>query len=485
MTRRTLLASLGAPAIARPQSRRRNIVFILVDDHRFDCAGALGHPWLKTPQLDGLARGGAVFRNAFVTTSLCSPSRASILTGLYSHAHGITDNFTPFDPGRFRIFPALLRAAGYRTGFIGKWHMGGASDEPRPGFDHWVSFFGQGQYFDTPLNRNGRRELVKGYITDVLSEEAVRWVRAAAGQPFMLFLSQKATHYPFHPAPRHKDLYAHEPVPHPDSMNYREEDYRRRPEWVRRRRYSRQGVDGMYDHAMPFDEVYRNYCRTLMAVDDGVGALMQELAKLRLLENTLVFYMGDNGLMWGEHGLIDKRAMYEPSLRVPMILHCPELCPGGRSIDEFALNLDVAPTLLDAAGITATGMHGRSLLPVLRGAVPDWRADFLYEYDWEFDYPYTPTLTGLRTRNYSYCQTYGQWDLDELYDIRKDPAQMNNLLGDVRVVRQRGRLTEQIPDAALRDTVHGLQDRMRAILTATGGDPRRSGRIPGGWKDAL
>jgi N-acetylglucosamine-6-sulfatase len=209
MTRRRLLQAVGAaaPPVLRAQPRRRNIVFILTDDHRFDFAGALGHPWLKTPHLDRLVRGGACFRNAFVTTSLCSPSRASILTGRYMHAHKVVDNFTPLDPS-IPTFPEMLQKAGYRTGFVGKWHMGGESDERRAGFDHWVSFLGQGQYFDPQLNRNGRRETVKGYITDILTGEAARFIRENASRPFLLYLSHKAVHYDFQPAPGHRTLYS-------------------------------------------------------------------------------------------------------------------------------------------------------------------------------------------------------------------------------------------------------------------------------------
>ena len=222
MTRRAFVGSAlaAAPAI-RAAPRRRNIVFVLVDDHRFDCAGAFGHPWLKTPHLDRLVRGGVHFRNAFVTTSLCSPSRASMLTGQYMHAHKVVDNFTPLDPS-LATFPVLLQQAGYRTGFIGKWHMGGASDEARPGFDHWVSFFGQGRYFDPEINFNGSRRTVNGYITDILAEEATRFLRQNASRPFLLYLSHKAVHYEFQPAPRHRDLYRTEPVPRPKSMNYQE-----------------------------------------------------------------------------------------------------------------------------------------------------------------------------------------------------------------------------------------------------------------------
>jgi arylsulfatase A-like enzyme len=364
--------------------------------------------------------------------------------------------------------------------------MGGASDKPQPGFDHWVSFLGQGQYFDPEINVNGTRRKTPGYITDILTEEALRFLRDNSSRPFFLYLSHKAVHYPFEPAPRHRDLYRNEPVPKPRSMNYTEEDARQRPEWVRRRRYSRHGVDGIYGHDISLDEAYRGYARSLAAVDDSTGAVLDELAKLRLLDDTLVIYMGDNGLMWGEHGLIDKRAMYEPSIRVPLWVHCPRLAPRGGALPDMALNLDIAPTILDAAGAPVPKtMQGRSLLPLLRGERAGWRKDFLYEYEWESDYPYTPTLTGLRTERHSYSQTYGLWDLDELYDVVEDPDQMKNLLGNLRIVRQRGRLTEHISDPKLKAFVEGLQDRMKRILEETGGDPRRSGRSPEGLQYAL
>lgn len=485
MTRRQMFPALAAGLrLARAATRAPNFLFILTDDHRYDFAGALGHPWLKTPGMDRLVREGVLFRNAFVTTSLCSPSRASILTGLYMHAHRVVDNFTPFDP-RLPTFPALLREAGYRTAFIGKWHMGGESDEPRPGFDHWVSFRGQGEYFDPELNRNGTRTRVRGYITDVLTAEAEQFLSQTAGRPFLLYLSHKAVHYDFQPAPRHRHLYACDPIPLPSTMPFREEHYRQKPEWILRRRYSRQGVDGLFGHQMTFEAAYRNYCRSLMAVDESVSALLAALEKHKLADNTIVIYMGDNGYMWGEHGLLDKRSMHEPSIRVPLIVWAPALFrPAVR--EEMVLNLDLAPTFLEAAGITPRSpMHGRSLLPLLRGEHPPWRTDFLYEYEWEFDFPYTPTLVGLRTARYSYCQSLGVWDKDELYDLTADPEQRHNLLGDVKVGLRRGRLVEQIPDPALRELVRDLQRRIYEILRTTGGDPRRSGLTPEGHEYAL
>ena len=208
MTRKNFLKSMAA-ATAAPallsQTNKLNLVFILVDDHRFNMMSALGHPWLKTPHLDRLMRAGVRFRNAFVTTSLCSPSRASILTGQYMHAHKVRDNFTPLNPA-IPTFPRELQKAGYRTGFIGKWHMGGGSDEALPGFDDWISFRGQGDFFDPLINFNGDRRRVKGYVTDILTEEAGRFIRDNATRPFFLYLSHKAVHHDFQPAPRHRDL---------------------------------------------------------------------------------------------------------------------------------------------------------------------------------------------------------------------------------------------------------------------------------------
>jgi len=494
MTRRTFVSAAASatasaasaatlPPAPAQAARRRNIVFILVDDQRYDMAGALGHPWIKTPHIDRLCQSGVVFENAFVTSSLCSPSRASLLTGLYQHTHRVMDNFSPLNPA-LPTFPQILQKQGYRTAFLGKWHMGGASDEPRPGFDHWISFFGQGEYLNAQINENGRQRRIQGYLTDFLTGEAERFIRRERERPFCLYLSHKAIHYPFQAAPRHETLYANERVPYPQSMVPREEWLEQWPDWVRRRRNSRQGVDGLFGQTGRFDDFYKGYCRALAPVDESVGRVMAALEETGLANDTLVIYMGDNGYMWGEHGLIDKRAQYEASIRVPMIAHCPDLTGPGRR-KEFALNLDIAPTLLEAAGAPAPPkLHGRSLLPLLRGPAADWRTEFLYEYEWERDFPYTPTILGLRTERYSLMQYYGLWDLDELYDIQKDPEQLNNLLGRVRV-RHRGRMAMQIQDKQLKELVAGLQTRIAKLLAATGGDPRLAGEEVEGAAAAL
>jgi N-acetylglucosamine-6-sulfatase len=488
MSRKAFLATLAgaaaAPAIHAAPAKR-NMIFILVDDHRWDMTSAMAHPWLLTPNIDRLAGNGVDFQNSFITTSLCSPSRASILTSQYMHAHGVRDNFTPLDPA-IPTFPAELQKAGYNTGFVGKWHMGGASDEQRPGFDHWISFRGQGDFFNPTLNFNGDRRRMMGYTTDLLTKEAIRYIRRNDhnGTPFFLYLSHKAVHHDFQPAPRHSKLYGQDEVPHPRSMAFREEFYEQWPEWVKRRRYSRHGIDGILGQTATMDEFYRDYCRCLAAVDESVGEILNELEEKRLLNDTLIVYMGDNGYLWGEHGLVDKRAMYEPSIRVPLYAHCPDLFQGRRKREELALNLDIGPTFLDAAGVAAPAtFHGRSLTPLFgKSTETEWRSSFVYEYEWERDYPYTPTTTGLRSDQHALMRYYGLWDIDELYDVRKDPAQMDNLLSDVRIRLQRGRIDHQIPEGDMKETVVGLQKQMARILADTGGDPRLSGLIGEGDK---
>jgi len=482
MQRRDFLktcASAGWPALHAAPARR-NIVFILADDHRYDFAGALGHPWLKghTPHLDRMVHRGVHFRNAFVTTSLCSPSRTSLLTGLYMHSHGVRDNFSPLDPA-LATFPRILQANGYRTGFFGKWHMGGAGDEPRPGFDRWLSFRGQGEYRDPELNIDGVHQRVAGNMTDILTAATLRFIRENARGPFCAFLSHKAVHAPFQPPERHARLFEGLEAPRPRTMPYREEYYAQWPEWVRRRRVTRHGVDGMIDSDEPFDVHYRRYCQCLIGLDESLGEVLRQLEESRLIDDTLVVYMGDNGYMWGEHGLIDKRAMYEPSLRVPMLAHCPSLFgTAGRAVDEMALNLDIAPTFLDAAGVQPPGsMAGRSLVPLGTGKPPEnWRRDFIYEYAWEQDFPYTPDIIGLRTATHSLMQYPGTWDIPELYDLAKDPEQIHNLIAGARIgPRMRGRYVNHVRDPQTKELVEALQKRLAELLTGTGGDPRLAG----------
>ena len=348
--------------------------------------------------------------------------------------------------------------------------MGGDSDEARPGFDRWVSFRGQGQYVDPLINFHGDRRKTKGYVSDILTGEALRFIDENRQRPFFLYLSHKNVHSPNVSAPRHESLYRNEPIPYPKSMADTEENYRGRPDWVRRQRKATHGVDGMFNNVIAFDPFYRQYARTVNSLDESIGRVLDGLEEKRLLNDTLVVYMSDNGFLLGDHGLIDKRCMYEPSIRVPMLAHCPDMFAGNGRPEGMALNIDIAPTMLEAAGAPRpANLHGRSLLPLLRGGGAPWRTDFLYEYFWERNYPHTPTVTGLRTDQYSYMHYHGIWDLDELYDVRKDPDQMNNLMADVRVTTDDGEVFRNIKDPELKTLVGGLRDRLWKILAETGG----------------
>ena len=417
-----------APLKKRRGAKPRNILFVLTDDHRYDAMGFMkAQDFGETPTLDRLAREGVHFRNAFVTTALCSPSRASIFTGLYAHQHKVVDNNHPIPPGLV-FYPQYLQAAGYDTAFIGKWHMGEEGDQPQPGFDHWVSFKGQGTYMPSAdgLNVDGRKVPQKGYITDELTDFALDWIgKRDKKTPWFMHLAHKAVHSEFIPAPRHAGRYANETYRYPDTMK---PDVEGRPMWVENQRNSWHGVDHAYHGKLDVGEYYKRYMETLLAVDEGLAKIMALLEERGELDDTLIVYMGDNGFMFGEHGLIDKRAAYEESMRVPMIARCPALF-GPRRVEQVVANIDVAPTMLEVAGLTApAGLAGASMLPLAQGKAVPWRKELLYEYYWERNFPQTPTVHALREDRYKYMHFHGIWDLDELYDLAADPHESRNLL---------------------------------------------------------
>jgi N-acetylglucosamine-6-sulfatase len=423
----------AAPALARrPDARPRNVVIVLTDDHRYDLLGVMGHPFVETPHMDSLAKNGALFKNAFVTTALCSPSRASILTGLYAHRHRVVDNNNPIPPGTI-FFPQHLQRAGFATAFVGKWHMGGESDDPQPGFDHWVSFRGQGTYLPSAsgLNVNGRRVPQKGYITDELTDYALDWLNGRdASKPFFLMLSHKGVHSEFIPAERHRGRYTGRTAPRPPTLAPASPEANR-PAWVANQRNSWHGVEFPYHSDLDVDAYYRAYAETLLSVDDSLGRVLGWLKEKRLDDNTLVIYLGDNGFMFGEHGLIDKRTAYEASMRIPMLMQAPGLIPAGTRVDGVAANIDVASTVLDAAGLVPpSGLDGTSLLPLAAGAVAKVRDALLYEYYWERNFPQTPTIHALRTDRFKYIHYHGIWDTDELFDLQADPDESRNLVAD-------------------------------------------------------
>jgi N-acetylglucosamine-6-sulfatase len=442
-----VLSGMFMQAQQRPAAKPKNIIFILADDHRYDAFGFTGKfSGLQTPQLDQMAAEGAHIQNAFVSTALCSPSRASILTGQYAHTHSIVDNQAPLPKG-LRFFPQYLQKAGYKTAFLGKWHMGNTDDMPQPGFDYWLSFKGQGVYKNPTFNINGKRVAEQGHISDLLTDHALDWIQQQdKNKPFFVYLSHKAVHAMFEPTDRHAGRYKDMAIQYPASMYLTKTDSSKiwgklptpsakanlkdMPNWVKKQRNSWHGVDYLYHGQLDFNNFYRQYCETLLSVDESVGRVMKFLKDNNLDENTLVVYMGDNGFSFGERGLIDKRHAYEESMRVPLLVRCPSVVKGGEKISQVVQNVDIAPTLLAYAGVPAPAqMQGRSFLPILKGQAPaDWRNRAFYEYYWEYDFPQTPTMFAVRTDRYKYVYNYGGWDINELYDLQTDPEEVNNLI---------------------------------------------------------
>lgn len=433
----------------------RNILFVLTDDQRYDAAGFLhGQSFLQTPNLDALARGGVYLPNAFVTTSLCSPSRASILTGMYAHRHRVVDNDSPVPPGLV-YFPQYLQKAGYETAFIGKWHMGGHTDQPQPGFNHWVSFKGQGSYLPIKdgLNVDGKSVPQKGYITDELTNYALEWLGGRRGdKPFMLYLSHKAVHAEFIPAERHRGRYENEKFVAPKTMDPKNVDGA--PMWVQNQRNSWHGVEFPYHSSLDIGEYYKRYAETMLAVDEGLGKVIELLKSKGWFDSTLIIFMGDNGFAFGEHGLIDKRTAYEESMRVPMVMHCPELFKGGTVVSQVVANIDISPTILEAAALKAPdNMDGKSFLSLAESKPAPWRDFLLYEYYWEWPFPQTPTIFALRGDQYKYIHYYGLWDSNELYDIKADPLESRNLIASQQYV----------------EVIKQMREQLFAILNQTGG----------------
>ncbi len=416
--------------------RPNRIIFILSDDHRYDYMGFMDTiEWLQTPNLDRLANEGAHCSEAFVTTSLCSPSRATILTGLYTHQHTIVDNFAP-NPGTHTYFPHYLQAAGYKTGFFGKWHMGDESNEPQPGFDHWESFKGQGVYYGPLLNINGKEIQYSDdvYTADLLTQHAINWMNEQdPDQPCFVYLSHKSVHQEFFPSKRHEGIYEGNKIKLPPTYEqtktgaYKELKW---PEWVKNQRISWHGVDYMYHKSGSIHELVTDYCETLMGVDDSVGAILDYLENAELSENSLVIYMSDNGFSWGEHGLIDKRHFYEESARVPLLMRFPDAIKGGQINTSLISNADIAPTILDFAQAEMpdyfVGESAKETFNHIESTSK--RKKIFYEYYWEYDFPMTPTTFGVRDSQYKLIRYHGVWDRNELYDLKNDPYEIHNLI---------------------------------------------------------
>jgi N-acetylglucosamine-6-sulfatase len=423
MRARTLvLGALLAAVIAMAEAatRRPNIILVVTDDQRYDALGvvqreqgALGRfPFFETPHLDRVAAEGGRFRNAFVTHSLCSPSRASMFTGKPTWGHGVKDNRTPFRPER--SWAHVLGEAGYRTGYFGKWHMG--SQEDRPGFSETFTFVDQGEYTDCRFLSNGTWASSAGWVDDVTTDRAIAFVAERRLEPFAIVIGYKAPHAPRHPPPRHAERYAGMEIAPPVSL-------RARPTF-------RAPAERPWDPRAPD---LLNYFRCLQGVDDNVGRLLEALIANGIAEDTVLIFTSDNGYYLGEHGLKDKRTAYDESLRIPLLVRYPRQVPAGQRIDALVLNLDLAATILEFAGVRLDWRQGgRSLVSLLGGGSPaDWRKEFFYE---NFRDPEWADVTfdveALRTEDAKLVVFPGRPEWTQAFDLRSDPLEMKNLAAE-------------------------------------------------------
>jgi len=434
-----LLICVAALTVCAAQ--RPNVLFILCDDLRPNALGCYGSKHVKTPNIDALAKGGVRFANAFCTTSLCSPSRASILTGVYAHRHGVRDNFTEL-PASLPHWPGRLRESGYATAYIGKWHMGETNDSPRPGFDYFVTHKGQGKYFDTEWNVNGaRRETPPGYYTHVVTDYAVNWLKQRdASKPWVLCLGQKAPHSFYFPEPKYSNAFDHVRVTYPKSAFQLDT----KPEWIRQRLYTWHGIygplfewrkefpDDRPEAVQDFANMVRAYWGTVLSVDDSVGRLVAFLKETKQFDNTVIVFMGDNGLLEGEHGMVDKRTMHEPSIRIPIVARGPGL-PRGKVVQGQVLAMDTAPSLVELCGAPPlANVQGKSWVKLANGRDDAWRTAWFYEYNYEKQFPYTPNIRGIRTDEWKFIRyPHGDGSPDrhspELYNLKADPGELRNL----------------------------------------------------------
>ncbi|QOV92001.1 sulfatase family protein [Humisphaera borealis] len=439
------------------EPKRPNVLVILTDDQRADTLSIAGSKHPLTPNIDRLAKEGVWFKNYFCTTSLCSPSRGSILTGLYAHTHGVTNNFTEY-PDTLATFPRALQSAGYETGYIGKYHMGEDNDDKRPGFDHFVTHKGQGKYFDTEFRANGgERKVVPGYYTHVVTDMAIDFLKKPRGdKPFMLMIGHKAPHSFYFPEKKYEKAFDAVPFPYPKSAFMLDD----KPEWFKLRLDTWHGIYGpLFDYrkkfpdrspeaVKDFEAMQRAYLATILSVDDSVGKLYEHLKSAGQLDNTLILFMADNGILSGEHGMVDKRTAHEPSLRIPLVARLPGVVPTTqmKTIEEQVLTLDICPSILEMCGLHPDkGVQGRSFKKLVTAGDPDWRKSWYYEYNYEKQFPYTPNVRALRTDRYKYIRyPHGDGSPDkhmaELYDLKSDPEETKNLIADP----QHAKLVEEL-----------------------------------------
>ena len=497
---RPVEAQAAAPQVAEP--RRPNIVFIFSDDHAFQAISAYGSTINQTPHLDRLAKEGMLFRNCYVTNSICGPSRAVILTGKYSHLNGFYQNNGDRFDGTQQTFPKLLQNAGYQTALVGKWHL--VSDPT--GFHYWHILPGQGAYYNPPMIDNGRPVKHEGYTTDLITDISLDWLKNRdKSKPFLLMCQHKAPHREWEPGPKYLDKYDDVTIPEPDTLF---DDYAGRGQAVRTQDMTiartmterdlklvfpnnltpeqRKQWDAAYgaeneafrkanlqgaDHVRwKYQRYIKDYLRCVDSVDESVGRVLEFLDREGLAENTIVVYSSDQGFYLGEHGWFDKRWIYEQSVKTPLLVRWPGVVKPGSANTDMVSNLDFGETFLDAAGVSIpTDMQGRSLVPVLRGQTPaDWRTSFYYHY-YEFPGPHSVRRHyGVIDRRYKLVHFYepdvAEW---EMFDLEADPKEMRSVFADPNYAKERARLEKELA-------------RLRAELKVPAADPPETLRPGGG-----
>ncbi len=427
--------------------RQPNIIFLLTDDHRADAMGCAGNPIIQTPNMDVLAAIGIRFTNAFVTTSICASSRASIFTGQWTRRHGIIDFGTHFsEEALAQTYPMLLSQAGYRIGFIGKYGVGPKRDLPIDKYDYWKGFPGQGRYENKDEDGNYK------HLTQIMGEQAIEFLQGCSEeQPFCLSVSFKAPHVQ-DSDPRqflydraYSELYSDVIIPTPETAHPRYFDAL--PEFLRaseaRRRWKIR-----FPNPEKFQESVKGYYRLITGVDVVIGKIRDQLKQLNFNDNTVIMLIGDNGFYLGEYGLAGKWFPHELSIRVPLLVYDPRADSKRRGVtlDQMALNVDIAPTILDLAHLRAPRqMQGRSLLPLLKGRKPRWRTDFFYEHP--FKHKTIARTEALRTQRWKYAR-YIDFDYEELYDLENDPTETINLAKDEKYQKTLTSLRKRCNDLA-------------------------------------
>jgi arylsulfatase A-like enzyme len=495
---------MGSAAVGNAaDAKRPNIVFLFSDDHAYQAISAYGHGLNQTPNLDRIAKEGMLFRNCYVTNSICGPSRAVILSGKYSHLNGFYTNQASekFD-GSQQTFPKLLQGAGYQTAIVGKWHL--VSDPT--GFDYWHILPGQGIYYNPPMIDNGKQVRHSGYTTDIIGDLSLEWLKNRdKNKPFLLMCQQKAPHREWSPAPKYLNKYDDVTIPEPDTLF---DDYAGRgkaehaqdmtiaktmndtdlkftfpksmtPEQAKlwheaydaeNEAFRNAKLEGKDLVRWKYQRYIKDYLRCIDSVDENVGRVLDFLDKEGLADNTIVVYASDQGFYLGEHGWFDKRWIFEQSVKTPLLVRWPGVTKPGSVSQAMVANVDFAQTLLEAAGVSVPAeMQGRSLVPILKGESPaDWRNSFYYHY-YEFPGPHAVRRHyGVIDRRYKLVHFYepevAEW---ELFDLEADPKELTSVYNDPKYAAERARLEKELA-------------RLRTELKVPEHDPPHTLRGPGG-----